>query len=173
MRQGTTECWSRVFFLAPGQSGPDKSQGGSVQISCLVVSDSLWPHGLQHTRLPYASQLLELAQTHVPWVGNGIQPSHPLSSPSPPAFNLSSIRVFSIESALHNRWPKYWSFSFSLVLPMYIQDWFPLGWTYWISLQSKRPSRVFNTTVQKYQFFDTQFSLYSNSHIHTWPLEKP
>ena len=127
MRQGTTECWSRVFFLAPGQSGPDKSQGGSVQISYLVVFDSLWPHGLQHTRLPYASQLLELAQTHVPWVGNGIQPSHPLSSPSPPDFNHSSIRVFSIESALHNRWPKYWSFSFSLVLPMYIQDWFPLG----------------------------------------------
>ena len=59
------------------------------------------------------------------------------------------------------------------VLPMNIQDWFPLGWTGWISLQSKGLSRVFsNTTVQKHQFFGTQFSLYSNSHIHTWLLEK-
>ena len=60
------------------------------------------------------------------------------------------------------------------VLPMNIQDWFPLGWTCWISLQSKGLSRVFsNTTVQKHQFFDTQLSLQSNSHIRTWPLEKP
>ena len=62
----------------------------------------------------------------------------------------------------------------SLVLPMNIQDWFPLGWTGWISLQSKRFSRVFsNTTVQKHQFFSTQLSLESNSYIHTWSLEKP
>ena len=60
------------------------------------------------------------------------------------------------------------------VLPMNIQDWSPLGWTGWISLQSKGLSRVFsNTTVQKHQFFGTQLSLESNSHIHTWPLEKP
>ena len=60
------------------------------------------------------------------------------------------------------------------VLPMNIQDWFPLGWTGWISLQSKRLSRVFsNTTVQKHQFFSTQLSLQSSSHIHTWLLEKP
>ena len=59
------------------------------------------------------------------------------------------------------------------VLPMNIQDWFPLGWTGWISLQSKGLSRVFsNTTVQKHQFFGAQLSLQSNSHIHTWPLEK-
>ena len=83
-----------------------------------------------------------------------------------------SIRVFSNELVLHIRWPKYWSFSFSL--PMNTQDWFPLGWTGWISLQSKGLSRVFsNTTVQKHQFFGTQLSLQSNSHIHTWPLEKP
>ena len=61
----------------------------------------------------------------------------------------------------------------ALVLPMNIQDWFPLGWTGWISLQSKGLSRVFsNTTVQKHQFFSTKLSLESNSHIHTWPLEK-
>ena len=60
------------------------------------------------------------------------------------------------------------------VLPMNIQDWFPLGWAGWISLQSKRLSRVFsNTTVQKHQFFGTQLSSQSNSHIHTWLLEKP
>ena len=62
----------------------------------------------------------------------------------------------------------------ALVLPMNIQDWFPLGWTGWISLQSKGLSRVFsNTTVQKHQFFSAQPSLWSNSHIYTWPLEKP
>ena len=60
------------------------------------------------------------------------------------------------------------------VLPMNTQHWSPLGWTGWISLQSKGPSRVFsNTTVQKHQFFGTQLSSQSNSHIHTWPLEKP
>ena len=60
------------------------------------------------------------------------------------------------------------------VLPMNTQDWFPLGWTCWISLQSKGLARVFsNTTVQKHQFFCTQPSSQSNSHIHTWPLEKP
>ena len=60
------------------------------------------------------------------------------------------------------------------VLPMNIQDWFPLEWTGWISLQSKGLSRVFcNTTVQKHQFFGAQLSLQSSSHIHTWPLEKP
>ena len=70
-----------------------------------------------------------------------------------------SIMVFSSESALHIRWPKYWSFSFNINVPMNTQDWFPLGWTGWISLQSKGLSRVFsNTTVQKHQFFSTQFS---------------
>ena len=64
--------------------------------------------------LPVHHQLLEFTQTHVHWVGDAIQPSHPLSTPSPPAFNLSSIRVFSNESALYIRWPKYWSFSFSI-----------------------------------------------------------
>ena len=80
-----------------------------------------------------------------------------------------SIRVFSNESALPIRWPKYWSFSFSIiVLPMTSQDWLALGLTGWISLQSKQLSIVFsNTTVQKYQFFDAQPSFWSNSHIHT------
>ena len=65
---------------------------------------------------PVHHQLPEFTQTHVHQVSDAIQPSHPLSSPSPPAFNLSSIRVFSNESVLHRRWPKYWSFSFSIRL---------------------------------------------------------
>ena len=91
-----------------------------------------------------------------------------LLPPIPP-----SIRVLSNESSLRIRWPKYWSFSFS-ILPMNTQDWSLLGQTGWISLQSKGLSRVFsNTTVQKHQFFWAQFSSQSNSHIHAWPLEKP
>ena len=63
---------------------------------------------------PVLHYLLEFTQTHVHWVGDAIQPSHPLSSPSPPALNLSQASVFSSESVLHVRWPKYWSFSFSI-----------------------------------------------------------
>ena len=85
-----------------------------------------------------------------------------------------SIRVFSNESALCIRWPKYWSFSFSLSPSNNIQDWFPLGLTGWISLLSKGLSRVFSSTaVWKHQFFSTQPSLWSTSHIRTWLLEKP
>ena len=84
-----------------------------------------------------------------------------------------SIRLFSNESTLLVRWPKYWSFTFS-ISSSNKHHWSPLGWTGWISLQSKGLSRVFsNTTVQKHQFLGTQFSSQSNSHIHTWPLEKP
>ena len=87
-----------------------------------------------------------------------------------------SIRVFSSESTLRMRWPKVLGVSASSsVLPMNSQEHpSPLGWTAWISLQSKGFSRVFsNTTVQKHQFFGAQLSSQSNSHIHTWPLEKP
>ena len=85
-----------------------------------------------------------------------------------------SIRVFSNESALRIRWPKYWSISFSISPSNEPQNWSPLGWTGWISLHSKGLSRVFsNTTVQKHQFFSAQPSSQSNSHIHTWLLEKP
>ena len=85
-----------------------------------------------------------------------------------------NIRVFSNESALRIRWPKYWSFCFNIgpsnEHPRLIS--FRMDW--WISLQSKGLSRVFsNTTVQKHQFFGAQLSSQSNSHIHTWPLEKP
>ena len=84
------------------------------QFSRSVFSYSLWPHGLQHTRLPCASPTPGTCSTQVHRVSDTIQPSHPLLSPSPPAFNLSSIRVSSNESALCIRWPKYWNFSFSI-----------------------------------------------------------
>ena len=101
--------------------------------------------------LPVHHHLPEFTQTHIHRVSDAIQPSHPLSSPSPPAPNPSHHHGLSNESVLI-RWPKYWSFSSASVLPMNIQDWFPLGWTGWLSLQSKVLSRVFNnTTVQKHQ----------------------
>ena len=85
-----------------------------------------------------------------------------------------SIRVLSNESVLPIRWPKYWASASASVLPINIQNWPPLRLTGWISLQSKGLSRVFsNTTVQKHQSFGAQPSSWSNSHIHTWPLEKP
>ena len=92
-----------------------------------------------------------------------------LLPPIPP-----NIRVFPNESSLRMRWPNYWSFTSASVLPMNTQGWSPSEWTGWISLQSKGLSRVFsNTTVQKHQFFGTQLSSQSNSHNHTWLLEKP
>ena len=92
-----------------------------------------------------------------------------LLPPIPP-----SIKVFSSEPTLLMRWPKYWSFSFSIIPSKEHRDWSPLRWTGWISFQSKGLSRVFsNTTVQKHQFFGAQLSSQPNSHIHTWPQEKP
>ena len=109
---------------------------------------------------PVHHQLLELAQTHVHRVSDAIQPSHPLSSPSPPAFNLSQNRVFSNESALCIRWPKYWSFSFNISPSNEYLGLISFIIAGLISLQSKGFSRVFsNTTVQKHQFFGTQTSL--------------
>ena len=86
----------------------------SVWFSCSVISDSLWPHGLQHARLPCPSPTLELTQTHVHWLSDAIQPSHPLLSPCPLPPIFPSITLFSRESVLHIRWPKYWSFSFNI-----------------------------------------------------------
>ena len=119
--------------------------------------------------IPVHHQLLGLTQTHVHWVGDVIQPFHPLSSPSPPTFNLSQHQGLFTSGG-----QRVGVSASTSVFPMNIQDWFSFGWTGWISLQSKGLSRVFsNTTVQKHQFFSTQPSLRSNSHIYTWPLEKP
>ena len=133
-------------------------QFSSIAQSCPILCD---PMACSTPGLPVHHQLPEFTQTHVHWVGDAIQPSHPLSSsPLLPAFNLS-----------HHQGLFQWVDSSSCgqsigalasVLPMNIQDWFPLVLTGWISLKSKGLSRVFsNTTVQKHQFFGTQFSLWS------------
>ena len=139
------------------------------------MSDSLWPHGLQHARPPVHHQLPEPTQTHVHGVGDAIQPSHPLLSPSSPTFNLPQRASWSFPmSGLFKSGGQNIGASASAsVLPMNIQDWFLLGLTGVISLQSKILSRVFSsTTVWKHQFFGAQSSFGSNSHIHIWLLEK-
>ena len=123
-----------------------------------VVSDSLRPHESQHARPPCPSPTPGV-QTHVRQVSDAIQPSHPLLSPSPPAPNLSQHQGrFQWVNSLHE---VATSFSFSISLPMNIQDWSPLGWTGWTSLQSKVLSRVISSTrVQKHQFFHAQWEQY-------------
>ena len=144
------------------------SSVSSVTQPCLTLCN---PMDCSTPGLPVHCQLPEFTQTHGHWVSDAIQPSHPLLSPSP-AFNL-----FQNQGLLKRITSSYQVakvLEFQLHLPVNIQDWFPLGWTGWISLQSKGLSRIFsNTTVQKHQFFDVQLSLYSNSYIHTWLLEKP
>ena len=147
----------------------------SVQFSHPVFFDTLWPHGLQHTRLP--------CPLPTPGAWSNSCPSSWWCHPT----ILSSVIPFS--SCLQS-FPASGSFPMSQffasggqstgvsvsasVLPRNIQDWFPLGLNSWISLQSKGLSRVFlSTGIQKHQFFSTQLSSQSSSHIHTWPLEKP
>ena len=136
-------------------------------VSCSVVSDSLWPRGLLHAKPPCRSPTPRAHSTHVHWVGDAVHPSHPVV-PFPPTFNLSQHRVF------HIRWPKYWSFSFSISpsnehpgLISFRMDWLAL-----LAVQGTLKS-LLQHTVQKHQFFHAQLSLWSNSHIHTWLLEKP
>ena len=125
--------------------------------------------------LPVHQQLPEFTQTPVHQVGDAIQPSHPLSSPSPPApGSLPASGSFPMSQLFAWGGQSIGVSASASVLPMSTQDWSPLGWTSWISLQSKGLLRVFsNITVQKQQFFSTQLSSQSSSHIHTWPLEKP
>ena len=148
-----------------------QTQFSSVTQSCPTVCN---PINRSTPGLPVHHKLPELTQTHVHRVGDAIQPSHPLSSPSPPAPNPSQHQGLSQWVNSSHEVAKVLGVSASTsVLPMHTQDWSPLGWTGWISLQSKGFSRVFsNTTVQKHQFFSAQLSSQSNSHIHTWLLEK-
>ena len=127
----------------------------SVQFSRSVMSDCLWPHELLHTRLPCPYQYLESTQTHVHRVDDAIQPSHPLSSPSPPVFNLSQDQgLFQWVNSLHQECQSIGVSASTSVLPKNTQAWSPLGWTGGISLQSKALWRVFsNTTVQKHQLY--------------------
>ena len=124
----------------------------SIQFSHSVVSDSLRLHEPQHTS---NHQLLEFTQTHVHQVGDAIQPSHPLSSPSPPALNLSQHQgLFQMSQVFTSGGQSIGVSVSTSVLPMNTQDSSPSEWTGWISLQSKGLARIFsNTTVQKHQFF--------------------
>ena len=147
----------------------------SIQSSCSVVSSSLEPHGLQHTRLPCplptpraSSNSCPSSQWCHPTISSSVIPfsSCPQSFPASGSFPISQFFASGAQSI---------GVSGSVsVLPMNIQNCFPLGLTGWISLQSKWLSRVFsNTPAQKRQFFSTKFPLWSKSHIHTWLLEKP
>ena len=147
----------------------------SVQFSRSVMSDSLWPHELQHAR--------PLCLSPTPGVHSNSCPSsrwrHPATSFSVNPFSScpqSLPASGSFPMSQHFAWggQSIGVSALSSVLPMNTQNWSPLGWTVWNVLQSKGLSRVFsNTTVQKHQFFGSQLSSQSNSHIHTWPLEKP
>ena len=129
-------------------------QFSSVAQSCPILCD---PMNLSTPGLPVHHQFPEFTQIHVHQVGDAIQPSHPPLSPFSSCLQSFPVsgRVFSNESTLCMRWPKYWSFSFSIIPSGKSQGW-SSEWTGWISLQSKGFSRVFSTTtVQKNQFFGT------------------
>ena len=152
-----------------------RSKNGKHQFSHSVVSNSLRPHGLQHSRPPCPSptpgvysNACPLSQWCHPTVSSSVVPfsSHLQSFPTSGSFQMSRSFTSSGQS--------FGVSASASVLPINIQDWPPLGWTGWISLQFKGLSRVFsNTTVQNHQFFGAQPSSQSNSHIHTWPQEKP
>ena len=159
-------CPSKIYFLHISSI-----QFSSVAQSCLTLCD---PMNRSMPGLPVHHQLPEFTQTHVHQVGDTIQPSHPLLSPSPPPQSLPASGSFPMSQLFPWDGQSTGVSASASVLPMNTQDWSPLGWTSWISLQSKGLSRVFsNTTVQKHLFFSAQLSSQSNSHIHTWPLEKP
>ena len=151
------------------------SSSSSVQFGCAVVSDSLWPHGLQHARPPCpsptprgCSNLCPLSWWCHPTISSSVIPfsSHLQSFPASGSFPMSQFFTSGDQSIGVS--------ASASVLPMNIHDWFPLGFTGLISLQFKGLSRVFsNTTVQKHQFFSAQLSSQFNSHIHTSLLEKP
>ena len=147
----------------------------SVQFSRSVVSDSLQPHESQHTRPRCPSPTPRVhsdSRPSSPWchpaISSSVVPffSCPQSLPASESFPMSQLFAWGGQSTGASALASF--------LPKNTQDWSPSEWTGWISLQSKGLSRVFsNITVQKHQFFGLQLSSQSNSHIHTWPLEKP
>ena len=166
------------YYSSEVQTVPFKQPSlsfSTVQFSHSVVSDSLQPHEPQHTRPPCPSQTHGVYSDLCPlsrWCHSAISSSVVPFSSCPQSF--PAVGSFPM-SQLFTRGGQSIGVSASTsVLPMNTQDWSPLGWTGWISLQSKGLSRVFsNTIVQKHQFFGAQLSSQSNSHIHIRPLEKP
>ena len=147
-------------------------QFSSVTQSCPTLCD---PRNRSTPGLPVHHQLPQFTQTHAHRVRDAIQPSHPLvvpfsscpqSLPASESFPMSQLFTWGGQSTGVSALASF--------LPKNTQGWSPSEWTGWISLQSKGLSRVFsNTTIRKHQFFSVQLSSQSNSHIHTWPLEKP
>ena len=135
--------------------------------SCLTLCD---PMDCSTPGCPALHHLPELAQTHVHWVSEAIQPAHPVIPFSSCLQSFPASGSFQMSWLFASDGQNIGASASASVLPVNI----PLEWTGWISLQSKGLSRVFsNTTVQKHQFFTAQLSLWSHSHIHTWLLEKP
>ena len=149
-------------------------QFSSVQFSCSIMSDSSWPHGMQHTRPPCPSPTPGVHSDSCPlsrWCHPTISSSVVPFSCFPQSFPASGS--FPMRQYFTSGGQSIGASTSASVLPMNIQGWFPLGLTGWISLQSRGLSRVFsNTTVQKHQFFGALLSLWPNSYIHTWLLEK-
>ena len=147
-------------------------QFSSVTQLCPTLCD---PMNCSTPGLTVHHQLTASTQTHVHRVGDAIQPSHPLLSPSPPALNPSQHQnLFQWVSSSNQVAKSIGASASASVLPINIQDWFPLGLIGLISLQCNGLSRVFsNDIAQKHQFCDAQLSSQSNFHIHTWQLEKP
>ena len=144
-------------------------QFSSVAQSCPTLCD---PMDCSLPDLPVHHQLLELAQTPVHWIGDAIQPSHPVIPFSSHLQSFPASGSFPMSHFFASGGQSIGVSASASVLPM--KDWSPLGWTGWISLQSQGLSRVLsNTTVQKHQFSSAQLSVWSNSHIPTWLLEKP
>ena len=140
------------------------------------VADSLWPHGLQYTRLPCPSVSLGVCSNSWP-LSQWCYVTISSSTAMPFSFCLQSFPAsesFPVSRLFASGGQSIGVSASASVLPMNIQDWFPLQLTGLISLQSKGVSGVFsNTTVRKHQFLSAQLSLHSNSHIHMWLLEKP
>ena len=137
-----------------------------------VVSNSLQPHGLQHIRPPCPSVPPEFTQIHIDWMGDATQPSHPLLSHSPPAFNLSSIRVFSNKTDLHIRWQSFGASASESVLLMSFHGWFPLGLTGLRAVQGALRSLLQNHSSKASILWCSAFFMVQLSHPYIL-LKKP
>ena len=139
-------CYSKVWSMDPAQT---LSRSLSVQFSRSVMSDSLRPHDCSTPGFPVHHQLPELTETHVHWVGDAIQPSHPVIPFSSHLQSFPASRSFLVSQFFASGGQSIGVSASASVFPMDIQDWLPLGLTSWISLQPRELSRVFsNTTVQ-------------------------
>ena len=172
----SSQVWSAKWTEAQFHTLESNSvQFSSVQFSHSVVSNSLRPHEPQHARPPCPSPTpgvypnsCSLNRWCHPTISSSVVPFSSWPQSFPASGSFQTIQPFASDGQ------SIGVSTSTSVLPMNTQDWFTLGCTGWISLQSKGLSRVFsNTTVQKHQFFGIQLSLETNSHIHTWLLEKP